>query len=259
MSDQARWRPSSMVMHDYGGSPDNRDGMHNPYHALVFPDGTIRYRNPADPYGAPAPHAFKFNPESIGLSYAGPVGSRPTAAAMAALRNEAEKIGTQFPGIRPMSHGEAFAATKGTNRQASEHGRGLDEAAWRSNVVYGPPAPGQTQVAAGPVPMANRGLTTFAGLSPTASPTGGTDDGTDAKIESIVNSVFSNGDKGESPKGGALFGSLGGKVSGADLDTMKMAEAAAPAPIAQFQPGAFDPTRLREVVARRSQLGFRRA
>ena len=98
------WRPNTLVLHDYAGTPANKDGVFNPYHALVFPDGSIRYRNPSDPYGAPAPHAYKLNPESIGLSYAGPVGSQPTAAAMETLRREAQKGGSMFPGIRPIGH-----------------------------------------------------------------------------------------------------------------------------------------------------------
>lgn len=262
------WKPSTLVLHDYGGTPQNREGVFNPYHALVFPDGSIRYRDPANPYGRPAPHAYRLNPESIGLSYAGPVGSQPTAAAMATLKAEAEKVATMFPGIRPMGHGEAFQATKGTGRQASRDGRDLVEASWRSNVVYGPPAPGQTQVAAGPVPMSARGLTTFAGLAPqtpaappvtTASATPASTDGTGATIDSIVNSVFPTGGNGEAANGGGLFGSLGG-VKLSSGDTMQMAQdAAGPAPAPQFQHTPLDPTRLREVIARRPQLGFRSA
>lgn len=166
----AGFKPSTLVFHDYGGTPQNREGVFNPYHALVFPDGSLQYRNPDNPYGAPAPHAYKLNPESIGLSYAGQVGSRPTPAAMETLRKEAQKVSSMFPGIRPMGHGEAFQATRGTNKQASRDGRDLVEASWRSNVVYGPPAPGETQVAAGPVPVSDRSLTAFAGLTPKAQP-----------------------------------------------------------------------------------------
>ena len=164
------FRPSNLIFHDYGGSPANEDGVFNPYHALVFPDGNIRYRNPANPYGGKAPHAFKMNPESIGLSYAGPVGSKPTPQALATLRKEAAKVAQMFPGIQPMSHGQAFNATKGTSKQASKLGRGLDEASWRSNVVYGPPAPGQSEPQPA-TPMAGRSLTAYAGLSgPQAQP-----------------------------------------------------------------------------------------
>lgn len=162
--------PKYLILHDYGGNPDNRDGMFNPYHVLVFPDGSKRYRYPDDPYGRKAPHAFRLNPESVGISYAGDVGSQPTAAAMETLRNEAKAVAEMFPGIEPMGHGEAFQATRGTNRQASRDGRDLEEASWRSNILYGPPAPGQTQVAGAPVPMAKRGLTSFAGLEPSTEP-----------------------------------------------------------------------------------------
>lgn len=162
--------PKYLVLHDYGGNPANRDGVFNPYHVLVFPDGSKRYRYPDDPYGRKAPHAFRLNPESVGISYAGDVGSQPTAAAMETLRNEAKAVAEMFPGIVPMGHGEAFQATRGTNRQASRDGRDLEEASWRSNILYGPPAPGQTQVVSAPVPMAKRGLTSFAGLEPSTAP-----------------------------------------------------------------------------------------
>ena len=158
------FKPSNLIFHDYGGSPANADGVFNPYHALVFPDGNIRYRNPSNPYGGKAPHAYKMNPESIGLSYAGPVGSKPTPQALATLRKETAKIAQMFPGIQPMSHGQAFNATKGTAKQASKLGRGLDEASWRSNIVYGPPAPGQSEPQPA-TPMAGRSLTAYAGLS----------------------------------------------------------------------------------------------
>jgi len=256
------WRPNTLVLHDYGGNPANRDGVFNPYHALVFPDGSIRYRNPSDPYGAPAPHAYKLNPQSVGLSYAGPVGSQPTAAAMATLRREAQKLSEMFPGIRPMGHGEAFQATKGTPQQASRDGRDLEEASWRSNVVYGPPAPGQTQVAAAPVPMRSRGLTTFAGLAPPAGAPAATAEaqpGPSAAAESIVAKIFGTPEAGG--QGGGLFGSLGGVSLSSGNDTMQLAQAAAPEPaqLPQFQAAPFDPTRLREVIARRPQLGFRSA
>lgn len=167
----AGFSPNTLVMHDYGGTPANGHGMFNPYHALVFPDGSIKYRNPENPYGQAAPHAYKLNPQSIGLSYAGKVGSQPTPEAMATLRKEAQSIGEMFPGIQPMSHGEAFAATKGTPLQASRDGRGLDEASWRSNLVYGPPAPGQATATAGAsVPVSDRSITSFAGMTPKAQP-----------------------------------------------------------------------------------------
>ena len=164
------FNPKYLVLHDYGGNPANLDGVFNPYHVLVFPDGSKRYRYPDDPYGRKAPHAFRLNPESVGISYAGDVGSQPTAAAMETLRNEAKAVADMFPGIEAMGHGEAFQATRGTTRQASRDGRDIEEASWRSNILYGPPAPGQTQVASAPVPMSKRGLTSFAGLEPSTTP-----------------------------------------------------------------------------------------
>ena len=131
------FNPKYLVLHDYGGTPANQEGMFNPYHALVFPDGSIRYRNPDNPYGQTAPHAYRLNPQSIGLSYAGQVGSTPSPAAMATLKSEYEKIGKQFPGIIPLSHGEAYNQTRGTDQQASRDGRVLDEASWR-DAVRGP-------------------------------------------------------------------------------------------------------------------------
>jgi hypothetical protein len=128
------FNPSHVVLHDYGGTPKNEDGVFNPYHTLVFPDGSVRYRNPDNPYGAPAPHAYKFNPYSVGLSYAGQVGSTPTPEAMSALRGEYGKIKQQFPDIQTLGHGEAYAQTRNTDRQASRDGRELQEASWRTNL-----------------------------------------------------------------------------------------------------------------------------
>lgn len=161
------WHPHNLILHDYGGTPKNEDGVFNPYHALVFPDGSIRYRNPDDPYGSKAPHAYKMNGDSIGLSYAGQVGSQPTPEAMGTISSEYQKIQGMFPGIKAMSHGQAYEATKGTPAQASKDGRGLDEAAWRKDL---PGFEDQTAAPAGPVPMANRSLTAFAGSQPAQQP-----------------------------------------------------------------------------------------
>lgn len=165
--------PGNVILHDYGGTPRNEDGVFNPYHTLVFPDGSVRYRYPDAPYGQPAPHAYRMNPESIGLSYAGQVGATPTPEAMTSLRREYEAIQRQFPGIRTLSHGEAYNATRGTPRQASRAGRGLDEAAWRQQLLA-PQAPSQwanptlntagvvttaAAPAAAPVPLAERAMT----------------------------------------------------------------------------------------------------
>lgn len=129
------FKPNYLILHDYGGSPKNQDGVFNPYHALVFPDGSVRYRNQENPYGAPAPHAYRLNPQSVGLSYAGAVGSTPTEAALASLRAEKQRIEGMFPGIKVMSHGEASQQTAGGPQQASKLGRGLDEASWRSQMA----------------------------------------------------------------------------------------------------------------------------
>lgn len=157
------WKPNYLIYHDYGGTPTNTEGVFNPYHALVFPDGSIRYRNPQYPYGSKAPHAYRLNGEAIGLSYAGPVGSTPTPEALETLRRENAKLQQMFPGIKGMGHGEAFEATKGTPRQASRDGRELMEASWRASLA-GEPMAGPN-VPSEPVPMQNRGLTTFAGLT----------------------------------------------------------------------------------------------
>lgn len=151
------FKPRYAIKHDYGGSPANRDGVFNPYNALVFPDGSVRYRNPSDPYGVRAPHAYKMNPHSVGLSYAGPVGSKPTPEAMGSLNREWEAIQKRWPGIQSKGHGEAYAETRGTRMQASKHGRDMIEASWRKNLgqttaapataAAPPPAPATPQAA----------------------------------------------------------------------------------------------------------------
>lgn len=127
--------PQYLVLHDYGGTPKT---SFNPYHALVMPDGSVRYRDQQNPYGAPAPHAFKLNPVSVGLSYGGQVGATPTPQAMDALRAERAKIAAQFPGIKTLSHGEAYQQTAGGPQQASRDGRGIDEASWRTRLDWSP-------------------------------------------------------------------------------------------------------------------------
>lgn len=162
----ADFRPHYMIMHDYGGTPKNQDGMFNPYNALVFPDGSVRYRNPENPYGEKAPHAFKLNGDSVGLSYADQVGSTPTPQGLQALQAEYDRIQKQYPGIQPLSHGEAYNATKGTDQQASKDGRDLDEASWRSTVRDGRAMPYNDRPSSGnpdvPTPIAQRGITAFA-------------------------------------------------------------------------------------------------
>lgn len=131
------FNPKRIILHDYGGTPENKDGVFNPYHTLVFPDGTVRYRNPNDPYGEAAPHAYQQNNEAIGLSYAGPVGSRPTPEAMKALQQEYERIQGRYGELPSLGHGEAFEMfTKGHPfARPSKDGREWQEAAWRGNVT----------------------------------------------------------------------------------------------------------------------------
>lgn len=128
------FQPKTVIFHDYGGTPKNSDGMHNPYNALVFPDGTVRYRNPSDPYGVKAPHAYKMNNSSVGIAYAGPVGSKPTPEALATLQKEYDTVRQMFPGVSHLGHGEAYQKTKGTAEQASKDGRDLTEASWRAQI-----------------------------------------------------------------------------------------------------------------------------
>lgn len=175
------WKPRYLVLHDYAVPKGVNLGRtaKNPYNALVYPDGYVRYRNPPDPYGVRAPHAHNFNSQSIGLSYAGPYGGTPTPAALDAIRGEYAKIQKLYPGIKTLSHGEAYKMTRGTPYQASKHGRDLKEASWRT-LLTGATALAQTASAAPPdqpVPMAQRGLVAHAGL---ASPT------TDAPLGAVA-------------------------------------------------------------------------
>ena len=162
------FKPKYLVLHDYGGTPGANPGF-NPYHALVS-GGKLSYRYPDNPYGQKAPHAFQLNPEAIGLSWGGQVGGTPSAAEMALLKAEYDNIMRQFPGIRVLSHGEAFAErTKGLPR-ASKLGRGLDEASWRKYLRDGVAFPGDlasepalvsgpTLVSEGQSPLAGRSIT----------------------------------------------------------------------------------------------------
>jgi hypothetical protein len=152
------FRPEYLVLHDYGGTPKG-DAPFNPYHTLVA-GGRKIHRDPANPYGAPAPHAFKLNPRSIGLSWGGPVGGTPDETDLKMLREEVEAIKRQYPDIKILSHGEAYAQTKGTPQQASKAGRGLEEAAWRRFLDGTGPMPASAQtVASGPPPVSARGIT----------------------------------------------------------------------------------------------------
>lgn len=133
----ASFTPKRTILHDYGGSPENKEGVFNPYHVLVFPDGTVRYRYPDDPYGQAAPHAAGQNNEAIGLAYAGPVGSQPTPEAMKALQQERERIQGRYGNLEDLGHGEAFDMWKRGHPFArpSVDGRELAEASWRGSVA----------------------------------------------------------------------------------------------------------------------------
>jgi hypothetical protein len=129
--------PDWLIYHDSHGSPENEKRLRMPYHVTVFPDGTVNYRDPGNPYGAPAPHAAGFNPRSLGLAYSGPSGGTPTPEGMKALQQEYEKIQARFPGMPGMGHGEAHAAHKKhpfAFPPASVSGRPLEEASWRESV-----------------------------------------------------------------------------------------------------------------------------
>jgi len=125
--------PRYLILHDYGQLPSNHPAGKplgfNPYHALVS-GGKVQYRYPDNPYGQKAPHAYRLNPQSLGLAWAGPVGGQPGPEDLEALRAEIARIKAQYPSIQLMSHGEAYAK-RGQLPQASKLGRGLDEAAWR--------------------------------------------------------------------------------------------------------------------------------
>lgn len=152
------FRPKWLVLHDYGGVPKG-DAPFNPYNALVH-NGKVIYRDPANPYGVKAPHAFGLNNESVGLSWGGPVGGTPSEDDLALLKAEHEKVKALYPGIVAEGHGEAYARTKGTPQQASKNGRDLIEASWRKALFGETGAP--TQIASAPTQpptMAARAMT----------------------------------------------------------------------------------------------------
>lgn len=131
------FNPDWLIYHDSHGSPENEKRQRMPYHATVFPDGTVNYRDPGNPYGAPAPHAFGMNPRSLGLAYSGPVGGMPTPEGMRSLQQEYEKIQARFPGMPGMGHGEAFEEHKKNPfalARPSRDGRSIEEASWRGSV-----------------------------------------------------------------------------------------------------------------------------
>lgn len=124
------------------------------------------------------------------------------------------------------------------------HSLAFGGAAPRANVAMNGSISGGEQ----PAPM------TTVGATPASDPDNG------GAIEAIVNSVFPTGDKGASPTGGGLFGSLGGvKIAGNDDTTQAAQQAQQAAASPHFQHTPLDPARLREVIARRPTLGFRSA
>lgn len=154
------FRPKWLILHDYGGAPKG-EAPFNPYNALVH-NGKVIYRDPSNPYGVRAPHAYKLNGESVGLSWGGPVGGQPSQEDLALLRSEYEKVKALYPDIGVEGHGEAYARTKGTSQQASRDGRDLIEASWRSSLLgvpgVAPPAQAN-QASVEPRPVAHRGIT----------------------------------------------------------------------------------------------------
>lgn len=214
------FKPEYLILHDYGGTPKG-DAPFNPYHALIA-GGRKIYRDPANPYGAPAPHAYKLNPRSIGLSWGGPVGGTPSEDDLRLIREEVEAIKAKYPGIKIKSHGEAFAETKGTPYQASRDGRGLEEAAWRRFLDgTGPMPTGPKTAASAPPPVSARGLTSYAGLTaPQAEaaapmPTQPTPEAQTMDPKMLAQMLF-----------GAMGGAQGGSAAGAA------------APVAGAAPGA---------------------
>jgi len=160
--------PKYLILHDYGQLPSNHPAGQplgfNPYHALVS-GGKVQYRYPDNPYGQKAPHAYRLNPQSLGLAWAGPVGGNPTPQDLEALRAEIQRIRQQFPGIKMMSHGEAYQR-RGELPQASKLGRGLDEASWRKALA----GEFQRPVSLGSGSGASSGMATGPELNPVPQP-----------------------------------------------------------------------------------------
>jgi len=182
------YQPKYLVLHDYGKTPvgwkPGTDLGFNPYHALVH-GGRVQYRDPQNPYARPAPHAFKLNPQSIGLSWAGPVGGTPDEKDLAAIKAEIARIKQQFPGIKIMSHGEAYAQ-RGQIPQASKHGRGMNEAAWRTALGLDGPPPAVASGPAGPVAATGPAAPPAAAGSFRAAQEQGMDPGTQAMAAALT-------------------------------------------------------------------------
>ena len=155
-----------VVLHDRGGKyPGN-----SPYHLEVLPDGSIVNHWRAN---QKEPHAYKFNPYSLGVAYGGKVGETPTPEALETLKFITSKLREQNPDWRFRSHGEVFQDTRGTEQQASRDGRGLEEASWRANlgappVAYVERPPGET-IPPSSSPSYARSATATASPGPVAS------------------------------------------------------------------------------------------
>ena len=253
------FNPRYLVLHDYGGTPQG-DKPFNPYHTLVMPDGRVIYRNPESPYSASAPHAYHLNSQAIGLAYGGPVGSKPTPEAMAALRAEAALIKSQFPSIERMGHGEAYAR-RGEIPQASKNGRDLIEASWRTD-LDGTPEPSvapihQTGVGrqpAAPVPLAQRSLVAHAGLKPAEAPS----------VPSSVPPAMTPEPQKPDSLAGMIAGLFGAETPKAlpqtpplalSLETPQAPSAPPPSRLSQMELPKPDLSRLAAAIAKRQRLG----
>lgn len=132
-----RDRINKIILHDTAGHPANEINRVMPYHTTVFPDATAHYRNPADPYGEEAPHAYRQNPEAIGIAYSGASGGRPTPEGMRALQLEIERANKRSGRLTPLptyGHGEIDDMARRNPfdiRRASRDGRPITEASWR--------------------------------------------------------------------------------------------------------------------------------
>jgi hypothetical protein len=242
------FRPEYLVLHDYGGTPKG-DAPFNPYHTLVA-GGRKIYRDPANPYGAPAPHAYKFNPRSIGLSWGGAVGGTPDENDLKLLREEVENIRKQFPDIKILSHGEAYAQTKGTPQQASRDGRGLEEAAWRRFLDGSGPMPQVTQTASSePLPVSQRGITAFAGMTPPAAeqPASAPLTGSQQGMGLLADTFDAN----ESVSGGDVFKAVLGGLGGMGLDLSQVPQAKVNLQMVEAKAPQVDMSRLSQAVRRK--------
>ena len=153
------------VFHDYGQTPARgfQRGAFLPYHIVVDQAGRLILSYRLDQV---APHAFHYNPRSIGIAYGAPVGTELTPEA----RETMTWLAANMPaGGRRETHGEAYERTRGTPQQASAQGRGMDEArSWVGIFRNEAPPSAPTVTAAATEP---RGLIPFTASHPAAVPT----------------------------------------------------------------------------------------